>query len=1688
MKRTCWIGFVLFSLAVGFFHQPLFFFLTKWVFQFSSQRYFGEPVAYEKAYWENNRLVLLSPRLEKNNRLVADRLLIAWHFSLPKRQLEIDLQLEKPCWKLDQQKLKWSRFSHFFVQEEPVWFTIKPSLRVKEGYLSWKDQKSEHSIYFDFIADSSSGGTICAYLEKEERERNRFTFQIEGGNGKDIAVNWNFQHLSCSSFLSFLQLFSSHFKPFEISSGNVHGQFTAIFPKGERPFGTGQLCFKELTSLHASSGITLYLQEAIVNLKKNKTDYQGQRWTTLGQLELLQPASLSCLQKGQRLWHVQDLKGTIHLQEPKILIADLLGTAFYGEQQSHLRLNGSLNLDATQPIKLSCQLLYDSLRDSKGEIQCSLYSLEKGCHTIEVHAKSLAHSEFAFLQTLLSVHYPSLNQIELKKGTLHLSIKADLVKNGVENLRFYNLQSSNIALRIIPWQVVFHAHRVQGRGDVDFTCATPWQGLSADLQVQDGLLESEKGNLSWKLTNVQTQLLIRQGMIDHSLIHFYLGSLKGVADIEWKPGKEQIELALVGHAQALAPFLPTRFQKSLAKFFNQDGIEILATLQHKEKMPDLRGVLRFSTSDCIYFGCEYKEGLAKNMEGWFYSQGLFLEKYLSPFLFPDEKVSLKGRGDFKGAFNLHQLDLHYRCKEMTLESEDLLIEVKEFKQENQRQFFGSHYFNLDTFEHQGSLPVKNATYYEKNKGIVFSDICTDVLFHNQTIRFNALEAFSNEIYFSGSMQLDYSDPAPGVFSLQVSIPALYGKVFQVQNFLAHFNDNLLLHQIPLEGDIECRQDGLQLVFNFKPKEYQLQAHGKGTILNGSFSFPSLNVNVEGLSLDFDYDHENNSLHLKDFQGSLLIGKGSKAEEYALKGNGIQFSNVKSLIAEIDLWVENGSEELMHIAGATQTLDNHLLAFIMDRQRFHIGGVYPAAFDFQIKDGNQIELFQLAAEFSFDSFWQHLQSLSRAQVFSLPQALKNKIQAFETAQGKINFQLQYSGLQDELSYRVQGENIAIGDSHFKTCFLQGKKQDKRWLIDQLQLDQLSLSAEMQREDEFWNVYFLGLRYGKSLLLGLQGKFLDQNSTLEADVHLLDFNLAYLEEWEPLQPYLQNYLIQGDVKGEGKMTFSFISEAPWIAMEGSLQAFPRNLKVNNCCFLAKHPLSLKFKTGHYVSIEEGDCYLTDSGEELFHLNFHRLHYEADEEKLKLNRLYFHIPFSHLSKTAALFHQRFPQFVDAKLAKILTHLKKQEDLKGFLSLEKEASSYHFHLQLEDGRYHLKQRDYDLKDIALDIDNHHLQLRAYSHYERCPFHLYLMGNWPFLDRGELVFTESAQRKKDSLRIQWIDTPPQGLMLQSIHGSFSGLSCHLKEIRQGVLEGEVQLEIESFSNLLPVHMLQNLAKLQLGPRYVFRGYYEFNLEQDPYLMNCLFFNGQLQGTETILKGYQVERLQALVQYAPGRVDLQDLKMQDEAGSLSASHLVFLRDPGNEEWQLFIPKLVIKDFRPSLLREPSVSLPVSSSKFANLLIRRFEIEDFYGYADQVSSWKGKGRLHFLNPSRKSIQHPLLAIPAEIILRLGLNPQVLNPVTGTIYFYLDGDHFYLTKFKDVYSEGRASKFYLANTIAHPSWLDFQGNLFVQVRMKQYNLLFKISELFTVSIQGNIKKPKYALQKQVKSSLLSHERAE
>ena len=90
--------------------------------------------------------------------------------------------------------------------------------------------------------------------------------------------------------------------------------------------------------------------------------------------------------------------------------------------------------------------------------------------------------------------------------------------------------------------------------------------------------------------------------------------------------------------------------------------------------------------------------------------------------------------------------------------------------------------------------------------------------------------------------------------------------------------------------------------------------------------------------------------------------------------------------------------------------------------------------------------------------------------------------------------------------------------------------------------------------------------------------------------------------------------------------------------------------------------------------------------------------------------------------------------------------------------------------------------------------------------------------------------------------------------------------------------------------------------------------------------------------------------------------------------------------------------------------------------------------------------------------------------MGLDLELLIPVAGNLDFEIRNKKFVITGMHDLYSENQRSKFF---SVGEP-YMDFEGNLNIDVKMKQY-VLFKITEKFVLSITGNIQKPEIKLMK-------------
>ncbi len=205
---------------------------------------------------------------------------------------------------------------------------------------------------------------------------------------------------------------------------------------------------------------------------------------------------------------------------------------------------------------------------------------------------------------------------------------------------------------------------------------------------------------------------------------------------------------------------------------------------------------------------------------------------------------------------------------------------------------------------------------------------------------------------------------------------------------------------------------------------------------------------------------------------------------------------------------------------------------------------------------------------------------------------------------------------------------------------------------------------------------------------------------------------------------------------------------------------------------------------------------------------------------------------------------------------------------------------------------------------------------------------------------------------------------------------------------------------------------------------------------------------------------------APG--DLAQVVLVDEGGRVEMDELTARRDKQGE-WHLAVPKLSVTDLRPCQLRRPDNTLATAS----DLRVTHAEMHDIKGTSSQPGSWSGRGTIDFSNLPERDFSGTILAIPDELLSKLGLNPGNLIPAQGRIQCRLRGDQLLITRLESVYSRGKHSQFFLASRSGE-STVGLDGSLDLKIRMRQYNLLLKPAELFRYTIRGSLARPKIGVE--------------
>ena len=1609
---------------------------------------------------------------------------------------------------------------------------------------------------FDGQCQDVAKGCLVASLDDPHLKDNCIVLSIEQTPERLLAVDFDFNAVQCPSLFQALASFVPSLENLQVSSGTVMGKMAVSIPREGRTFAVGTLTLADVAYAQSELEMRGYIKEAKLQLSENETasttSTPQTTPRTIGHLELAKGCQLAFARNGQPLCEIVDFGGSMYFQTQDGARIAFEGNYVHDGQTSALQVGGVARYANEGEASLDLQLKLSGDGREEATARFVTRQLSTKFKFAEIALKNIGPSEFDIVSAFVAPHCPEFRDVHMASGRIDATVLAYLKGLRLTDLKIEKIAAQDLEFHFASWDLAVHVQELSGDLAVNLATEKALDTLNAELVIANGHVQFIEGELApCQFSDLQTRLTVKRGVIHKSIVSGEFAGLRGTVDLDGlSPDGEIIKLYFTGGAMGLANWMPEKLRRGMQASFMQDELILAAGIRKAAKGMTVEGTLQIKGAlerhgPTFEFGFDVEKssrqlwgrwpahhlawefwhqiGLetrqssmpaiaapialleAKWMrrelgiggfvirDGWFQAQNLPLEKYVVPFVFPDNGPKLTGMGDFQGTFDHESLALNYELHHFTMESPHFIFEMPPTEAKNAEdpltRLPGVHYFDFMAETSYGSLPLKNASYFYKGSGLLFSDINAVLAFAGPKSHFNNLTTTCSGIYFGGKIDLDLTKQDKGSFDADVYVHTVKGKFSQVQQLFSHFEKLQYFQKYPLEGNLAVREPGMEMHMHFRPNQFFMESKVHGTLTEGVILQPAdIKVKAKEICFNFDFDQAAKTFDLTDIRGALSIGKGDPIDEFVLAGDHIRFTNLDRREAIFDVWVGDHNRDIIRLAGHTKTdpqdISAEAIEFVFDQHLTHFGNVHPERVELCLKNWTQVQSFQLDFNLGLATLFNDLLSLSRTGIFSLPTALQEEIDALKSPGGQFKIGFHYDDQTSAFGYHAAGEDVKVGTYQFKKFLLQGMKKNDTWAIEQLVFDDISLAADLVKISHGWKVDFLGLRIGHSLLMGLEGDYRSGEAGFDGKVNLLEVNLSKLAEWPALTAFVEAFQPKGDVRATGQIHLEVDKSLPrgWRA-DVLLNAACKGCELKGLAFQDSANASVHFDTDRGLSVRHLKTALKDGpqGDLLGLLDFEKIEYLMTNAEMHLDSMQFNIPAENIKKVTALLKANFSDAINDGMIATFNALKRSSNLEGAFSLTNTAETFAVQLSLKDGFYYFRGQDHDISNFVLKYDLKELKAIMQYRFSQHLFWLEVISRGPAFDSGLMILADHhpehlQSAEKLPLRVEWMQHPLFGFQIKKAVGHFAGLDVNLTTDPEMHLNnetlhlvGQMNVKPQVAAALVSAELQAKVKAWQLGEGYSLNGNWRLDKIVSADESGQLHFHGLLEGHNFVLKGYQFQSLNAWVDYVPRSLSFRQMRIEDPAGVMQIAQVDLFRD-AQGGWQLNIPQIVVNNLRPSLLQEAGMP-PVTVGKA--LLVRQLEIQNLVGHCSDLTTLRGAGKLLFINPPKKNLQNTIFAIPAEILTMIGLDLTVLNPISGTILFDIRDGKSYLTKFKDVYSEGKLSKFHLSNV--SPSYLDFDGNLNVQIRMKQYNLFFKLAELFTVNIRGTLLNPDYSLQR-------------
>ncbi|ADI37646.1 hypothetical protein [Waddlia chondrophila] len=1699
---------------------------------------FGVPLEFEKISKKGRLWEIRSLAIKRSNlSLTADKLEVAFEWHPLGGYFFVKILVRDSEIAINEQAADFSSLlADLLPNRLPIWMlNVQTVCEISNGRVSWiaKGGEAESAV---FELQASSGGSrqdleLSVWLDEEVRGRNAFCLSLTKDDFKGLSTGLTFYQVECGKVARGFEALGRPLKGWEIQRGMIDGNVELAWPSSHAPYAIGKASVTDLRFDHPESKTTGEVREAVLDL--HMRHIKGEMPSLEGKVEFTGGTSLAFQRKGEPFWKIDNLSGGLYFEPERAVMINMGGKCSHELCDFCLSLDGKAQLVDKQKASLDLAVRLFSEGGKEAAVRFIAEQLGPKEHQAELFVENVGPAEFAFVQEALARYSDDWNGFHIQKGLLDAEGLVSMVGWQLTDLDIRQLKVEGMEVDVPSLDLSANIEKVTGGLAIHLLEEEPLRTIDADFFIDGGCLVSQtlSGSLCC-LNDVRTELKVRQGVIQQSEMRGEFAGLKGTVGIDWTAKDKIVQAYFSGPSERLAPFLPAHFRSPFLQSFSSNDLEIKAGVVLKNEKLAVKGEARMA-EQTVAFGFHLEKSSEKLWKswpanhlaasywdnvgaevmktvvppiaspavlfeanwiraetgiaglvlrnGWFKAKEVDLERFVAPFLFSSSQMQLSGRGSFIGGFNQNVLTVEYEAQNVVMGNRFMEINAEHIDR-------GVHYFDFKKGVHFGSIPLSQAVYTEKNTGLVFTPVDMQVAVEGEKMHLAQIDAECCGMRMAGEIDIDFGKPDDGVFDLEIRVRNVKGGLKNVQDLLARFHPDLWLLQLPVDGQFELKDEGAFFKLSFTPEDYAVEAVLKGKIQEAFVaSGPYGRGGLSGLQLQFGYDHLNRLLEISHLQADIYVD--DQFTGYRLYGDHLSVDDLEEGRSSFDFWVGDQNRDLIRFVGRTQQemdpYERPYIAVHIDHHLTHLGNIHPSSFLLRLKSPTVVDQFQIGMQVDLEALFNDLFAVSCSGGGSALEQLGKEIQWMHNPAGTLDVQLHYDLRSNSLIYRIDGSGIEMNQLTAKKMKLAGSKSQSKWIVDQLQWDEKVIAGEFMPEGERWKIEGFQFRDQDILALNFDGYFIPARKKLDARVNEVQIDLAQVSGTAEIEQFRRENDPHGKLTGYGNLSVEWgSSRVPW-KFDAILDVALEQWDLKGIRFDDAHNISCHYISGQGMTMRKLRTKMLDkaSTEVLAQVDIEKIQYDFSTGEVLFDELAFAVPADRLPRFSAQLERSFPNFVTPVMAEIICSCKQEGVLKGVMQYELTPPYTAMKLTLEDGIYNFLNAAHKISGFVMDYDPFEFSVVSGYRLAGRDVWLYARSSSPSLAYGELVLTDqdpekvSQQRPKEALYFDWENNSETGICFTHIEGSYQGLQMELeKDPTQApskealFLVGTVGIHGQKAKEFFPEQMADKFVAWQVGEGYSLQGKWRFLKNYSENYGDKLHFVGMLKGSDFHLKGYQLDSLQAHLEYTPTAIRINDLVINDRCGVLTSDRIDILKtDLGT--WAFAMPLMIVNQFRPSLLQEEGFPRPTARKP---MVVQELILEKTQGNLSDSRTMIGRGSLYFTNRSKKFLQDTIFQIPSDILSRIGLDSAVLTPVSGTIEYEIHDGRIYLTRFKEMYSDAKLSKFYLASSPS--STVDFDGGLNVQVRMKQYNLIFKLAELFTFNIQGDLKNPVYSIQKQ------------